>query len=133
MYNCTFIASKSRVAPIKHLSMPRLELTAALLGARLAKSIQGELTYSISKIVFWSDSMTVLSWVRSSSRNIKGQFVAFRVSEIQDITDINNWRHVPTKMNVADDATRWKIPLDVSIDDPCQLASSLLRIFGIIS
>lgn len=58
---CTLVGAKTKVAPLKPLSIPRLELQAALLGARLAKSIEENHTLNINRRVFWSDSSTVLS------------------------------------------------------------------------
>ncbi|XP_036219119.2 uncharacterized protein [Bactrocera oleae] len=61
--NCTMIASKTRVAPLKLVSIPRLELKAALLGARLAKHIIESHSVHVDKCVYWSDSRTVLAWL----------------------------------------------------------------------
>ncbi len=104
--NCTMIASKTRVAPLKLVSIPRLELKAALLGARLAKHIIESHSVHVDKCVYWSDSRTVLAWLRSDHRRYK-QFVAFRVSEILEMTDVKEWHWVPTEENVADEATKW--------------------------
>ncbi|XP_065074187.1 uncharacterized protein LOC135698223 [Ochlerotatus camptorhynchus] len=60
----------------------------------------------IKRKVLWSDSSTVLNWLRSDPRNYK-QFVAFRVTEILNETEVSDWRKVPTRMNVADEATKW--------------------------
>lgn len=83
-----------------------MELLAAVLGARLAKFIEGEHNIKFTRRIFWSDSQNVLSWIRSDARNYK-QFVALRISELMDLTEISEWQWVPTAENVADDATKW--------------------------
>ncbi|XP_054087075.1 uncharacterized protein LOC128921986 [Zeugodacus cucurbitae] len=113
--NCTMVASKTRVAPLKLVSIPRLELKAALLGARLAKHVIESHSIHIDKRVFWSDSRTVLAWLQSDHRRYK-QFVAFRVSEILELTDVKEWHWVPTGENVADEATKWNGDPDFSND-----------------
>lgn len=105
-YEVSFIAGKSRCAPQKLLSVPRLELQAAVLATRLCESIKkSHEGLRLKKIVFWSDSSTVINWIRSDHRKYK-PFVAHRIAEILDSTDVKNWRWIPTKLNVADDATR---------------------------
>ncbi|XP_055909040.1 uncharacterized protein LOC129943877 [Eupeodes corollae] len=104
---CALIGAKTRVAPLKNVSIPRLELQAAILGARFAKSVIDSHTLNFSQRVFWSDSRNVLSWLRSDHRRYR-QYVACRVSKILDLTDVKEWRWVPTKVNVADEATIWK-------------------------
>lgn len=104
---CSIVGAKSRVAPLKYLSVPRLELQAALTGARLAHCITNSLSIKISQRFFWSDSRDVLCWLRSDHRRYSA-FVAFRVSEILELTEIHEWRWIPTKQNVADLGTKWQ-------------------------
>ncbi|XP_062538717.1 uncharacterized protein LOC134206991 [Armigeres subalbatus] len=104
---CSLVSAKTKVAPLKLLSIPRLELSAAVLGARLSKSvIENHTLQSISRKTFWSDSCTFLSWLRADPRKYR-QFVAFRLTEIHDLTQVDEWRWVPSRMNVADEATKW--------------------------
>ncbi|XP_055920071.1 uncharacterized protein LOC129951774 [Eupeodes corollae] len=115
--SCKLLASKTKVAPIKLTSIPRLELIAALIGARLACSIGQSLSNPITKIFYWSDSVTLLRWLRSDAKTTEGQFVAFRIAEIQELSNIGNWRYVPSDLNVADDATKWKKGPSLNMND----------------
>ncbi|XP_049874507.1 uncharacterized protein LOC126372702 [Pectinophora gossypiella] len=102
----SLIAGKGRVAPIsKMTSIPRLELQAAVMGCRLARTAQEEHDIKPARRYFWSDSRTVLSWLRTGPRAYK-PFVAHRVAEIAEETKTNEWRWVSTRDNPADDATR---------------------------
>ncbi|XP_058826515.1 uncharacterized protein LOC131686265 [Topomyia yanbarensis] len=103
---CRLVAAKTRVAPLKYLSTPKLELQAALVGARLARTVAETLAFKISRKVFWSDSQDVLCWIQSDHRRYS-PFVAVRVSEILETTEMSEWRYVPTELNVADDGTKW--------------------------
>ncbi|XP_062710719.1 uncharacterized protein LOC115269391 [Aedes albopictus] len=101
-----FVSAKTRVAPLKFLSIPRSELQASILGVRLANSVARSLSVAVSKRYFWTDSRDVLCWLNSDHRRYS-QFVAFRVSDILETTDAKEWRWVPTKLNVADEGTKW--------------------------
>ncbi len=94
--------AKNRVAPLKSLTLPRLELMAALVGARLATHLQDSLP--ATNITLWSDSQIVLHWL-STSKTLK-KFIANRVTEIRDLTDAHSWRYCPTHDNPADLLTR---------------------------
>ncbi|CAG9122153.1 unnamed protein product [Plutella xylostella] len=101
----TLAAAKSKVAPIKALSIPRLELQAAVIGTRLADMVQREHRWKPESVHYWTDSRTVLQWIAKDARRYS-PFVAHRLGEIAEYTDAEAWRWVPTAMNVADDATR---------------------------
>ena len=100
-----FVMSKSRVSPLKSTSIPRLELLGAVIGLKMAVKITESMDADIKKVIFWSDSMNVLWWIRNQSRKLK-PFVANRIGQIQSITSSNQWRYVPTKSNPADLLTR---------------------------
>ena len=104
-YVTRFIAAKSRVAPLKPLTIPRLGLEAAVLATRLSQSIAEESRMQFEKVVLFSDSNIVLSWLRSQAREFK-PFVPARVAEIQNNSDPFQWRHVPEELNVADHVSR---------------------------
>ena len=100
-----FVIAKTRVAPLRQLSIPCLELQAALLAVRLADIIKKELTLRTSKTVLWSDSKTVLLYILNESRRFH-TFVANRVAKIQDSTQPAQRWFVPGRLNPADDCKR---------------------------
>lgn len=113
--------SKSRVAPLKQTTIPRLELSGALLLAELIYNIVLELAkvdvvIEPSNIFLWSDSTIVLSWL-STTKPLK-VFVSNRVAQISDLTCKTQWRHVPTTCNPADIITRG---ITVDLLSECQL------------
>ena len=105
------------MAPLKQLSIPRLELQAAVLAVRLYCVVKQELTVNIKDTIFWSDSKTVLQYIANESRRFH-TFVANRVSEIHYPTESTQWRHVPGHFNSADDCTRGLRAAD--LDDHCR-------------
>ncbi|XP_075150621.1 uncharacterized protein LOC142224719 [Haematobia irritans] len=105
----SFVMGKIRCAPLKHMSIPRLELQAAVLGARLSKAVVDGHECEITSVTFWSDSQTVLQWINSSNRRFKS-FVSHRIAEILNLSQPNQWRYVPTNQNPADSGTRTVYP-----------------------
>ena len=99
------VAAKTRVAPMKFLTIPRLELQGAVVAVRLADSVCKELSLPLPAVVFWTDSTTVLQWIHSRRYRFQ-TFVANRVSEILESTRCDQWRHVQGSLNPADDCSR---------------------------
>ncbi|XP_062557946.1 uncharacterized protein LOC134222813 [Armigeres subalbatus] len=113
--HCCLVAAKTRVAPLKYHSIPRLELMAAVIGTRLSRTVLDSLSFNVSKLFYHSDSQDVICWLYSDHRRYT-PFVACRVSEILEATELDQWRWVPTKLNVADEGTKWgKLP-DMTTD-----------------
>ncbi|GBP07108.1 hypothetical protein EVAR_90645_1 [Eumeta japonica] len=97
--------SQIEVAPLKITSIPRLELQAAVMGTRMATTVIEEHDRKPNTKFYWTDSKTVLTWLKNGARSYK-PFVAHRIAAIEENSTLNEWRWVPTKQNVADDATR---------------------------
>ncbi|KAL5472994.1 hypothetical protein EMCRGX_G027441 [Ephydatia muelleri] len=98
-----FMVSRTRVAPLNAQTIPRLELLAALLLARLVstitKAVQPELIFDI--MVCFTDSKIALYWIRGFSKEWK-QFVQNRVDEIRTLVPMDSWYHCPGETNLAD-------------------------------
>ncbi|XP_075158073.1 uncharacterized protein LOC142231346 [Haematobia irritans] len=106
------LTSKSRVAPVKSISIPKLELCGATLLAEIVHSIVPFLNVNNYEIYKWTDSSILLSWLRKPACHWK-VFVANRVTTITNKVGIDNWSHVASKFNPADLASRGVCPQDL--------------------
>ena len=96
--------AKARVAPLKQLTLPKLELMTALTAVRLSNFITDALKSNSFSINLWTDSQIILHWIKGEKWN--NAFVAHHISEIHNATDPNCWRYCPTLDNPADLLTR---------------------------
>ena len=101
---CTFLMGKSRLAPIKSVTIPRLELTAATTSIRVGEMLKREVDGD-PEFVYHTDSTTVLRYIANERQRFH-VFVANRVQLIRDHSHPNQWKYVATKENPADDASR---------------------------
>lgn len=102
----SLVMSKGRVAPLKRLTLPRLELLGCLMAARLVQFVRRALRLPAStQYTCWTDSMIALGWIRGNPQRWK-QFVANRVTEIQELTSADHWSHCRSEENPADMVTR---------------------------
>eukprot|EP00057_Strongylocentrotus_purpuratus_P002697 XP_003725052.1 PREDICTED: uncharacterized protein LOC100888496 [Strongylocentrotus purpuratus] len=103
--HCAFVMGKSRLCPLKVTSIPRLELTAAVLAVDVDRMVRNELWLPYTRTVYWTDSTAVLHYIRNESRRFQ-TYIANRVAKIQEASEPSQWRHVDTKSNPADDGSR---------------------------
>ncbi|KAK7909491.1 hypothetical protein WMY93_014175 [Mugilogobius chulae] len=111
--HCSLVMAKARVAPSKVTSIPRLELAAAVISAKVSVLLKCELDMEIDQEVFWTDSQVVLGYINNDARRFH-IFVANRVQLIRNISDPNQWHYVDTSENPADHASRGLCASDIN-------------------
>lgn len=103
--HCAFVIGKARVAPLKPMTIPHMELTAATMAARMDKTLRSELQLELQESIFWTDSTTVQKYIQNRTSRFC-TFVANRVEIILKISAPHQWRYVSTSLNPADYASR---------------------------
>ncbi|XP_056307490.1 uncharacterized protein LOC130219206 [Danio aesculapii] len=102
---CRLVMSKARLAPIKPISIPRLELLAAVVATELDQIIKHHLEIPIGETFFWTDSTIVLQYINNKHCRFQ-TFVANRVAKILERSEPSQWRHIDSASNPADDVSR---------------------------
>ena len=102
-----FVASKTKVAPLRKISMPKMELCACEMLSNLMVNIIKALDGVVQEVrkICWSDSLDALFWIKNESRR-RQVYIERRVQKIRKNIPAIGWRHCPTKLNAADIASR---------------------------
>jgi hypothetical protein len=96
--SCAFVMGKARVTPLKPVTIPRLELTAAVVSVKVSEQLQKELECEEMVEHFWTDSKVVLGYIANESKRFH-VFVANRIQQIQERTIREQWHYADTKSN----------------------------------
>ncbi|XP_043246453.1 uncharacterized protein LOC122393996 [Amphibalanus amphitrite] len=105
----TFLMGKALVNPVRFVSVPRLELAAAVLAVKVRRLLVRELDATFDSFHMWTDSTVVLSFIRNRTTRFK-TYVANRLAYIHDGSEVAEWAHVPSKLNPADVGSRGCYP-----------------------
>ena len=104
-FHCSFVLGESTPASLKPVTIPRMELSAAVLSTRLERMIREALEYGIEESFFWTRSTCVLRYADNQDRKYQ-TFVTNRVSAISEQSSPTQWKYVETDLNTSDDASR---------------------------
>ncbi|VDP38910.1 unnamed protein product [Schistosoma margrebowiei] len=113
--HCLFLLAKSRVARLKHTTIPRMELTACVLCAKIGRHAREQSSIPISSVIYWTDSTVVLHCIKNTTKRSE-RFVSNRLETIRELSTPNRWRYVKRKLNPADHASR-----GLSLNDKAKL------------
>ena len=103
--HCAFVMGKARLAQAREISLPRLELTAAVISMKLSKIIREELDMNFQKVFYWTDSMTVLKCINNESKRFH-TFESNRFTVIHNGSSHSEWHYVNRDNNPADDGSK---------------------------
>jgi len=103
--HCAMVMAKARVAPIREISIPRLELTAAVISVKLSYVIQQQLEWNIQRVIYWTDSMSVLKCIYNTTKRFH-TFESNRLTIIHNGSKPDQWRYVNRDDNPADGGSK---------------------------
>jgi hypothetical protein len=115
---------KARVAPLKPPSIPRLELAAATVSARMSQFLRAELKIPCEEF-FWTDSQITLGYISNDTKRFH-VYVARKVAAIREATKPSQWKHIPTDENPADEASRGLTTLQLLKDSKWLIGPEVL-------
>lgn len=104
-FHCSLLMAKSRMTPLRSITISRLELTAAVVSVRMNLLLRSELEYTNMTEWFWTDSSVVLGYIANNTRRFHA-FVANRVQQIRDVSEPYQWNYVSSSDYPADIASR---------------------------
>lgn len=125
----SLVASKSRLTPLNNSTLktvPRIELCAAKLTVELAETIKRELTYKLDSIKFWSDSTTVLGYIKNEDLRFH-RFVENKINFIRNFSNANDWSFVSSRNNPADIVCRGASPKKLASSELWREGPQFLR------
>ncbi|KAJ8982292.1 hypothetical protein NQ317_008021 [Molorchus minor] len=112
----SLVLAKSKVAPIKSVTIPRLELCGSLVLAQIVNKAKLSMSITFDEVYLWCDSSVALSWI-STFPHLLQTFVGNRVSQIQSLTEPNQWRHIRSEDNPADIVSRYQEKLCEKVEN----------------
>jgi hypothetical protein len=126
-FGSVLVAAKSRVNPVRKITIVRAELNGALLSKRLSSFIKKESRLNFRKEYFIVDSEIVRAMIQKESYGFN-TYAAVRVGEIQEATAPSDWYWIDGQKNIADWATRGKKPQDISENSLWQQGPEFLQL-----
>lgn len=102
--HCSLVMGKARVTPLKPVTIPRLELTAAVVSVKISQWLGEELDYQDVSEFFWTDSKVVIGYISNTTSRFH-VFVANRLQQTHDHTKPQQWQYISSQSNPADAAS----------------------------